>query len=145
MHFCCIMFLFFYLHQVCTCSTEKWVAVYFYVFKETSQERSTNVPKWRPKGEVLETSPGRQFWTHFTKRHSLVMMMMMMMMMIMMINYFCGMIDQRKALFPVRDPHHRESLTRHEQGFSSLNVCIKYWKVIYCIFFHFLWNVIRTS
>ena len=59
-----------------------------------------------------------------TKRHFLVMMMMMMM------NCFCGMVDQQKALFPVgtivRDPRHRESLTRHKQGFSSLNVCIKY-------------------
>ena len=63
-----------------------------------------------------------------TKRHFLVMMMMMMMMM--MMNYFCGMVDQQKALFPVgtivRDPRHHESLTRHKQGFSSLNVCIKY-------------------
>ena len=46
----------------------------------------------------------------------------------MMMNFFCGMVDRRKA-FPagtiVRDPHHRESPTRHEQGvdeFMSLDV-----------------------
>ena len=38
--------------------------------------------------------------------------------------FFCGMVDQRKAfsLFPagtvVRDPHRRESPTRHEQGLN---------------------------
>ena len=40
----------------------------------------------------------------------------------MMMNYFCGMVDRRKALFPagtiVRDPHHRESPTRREQDFT---------------------------
>ena len=49
---------------------------------------------------------------------------MMMMMMMMMMNCFCGMVtDERHlALFRagtiVRDPHHRESLTHHEQGLS---------------------------
>ena len=44
--------------------------------------------------------------------------------MMMMMNCFCGMVDRRKAfsLFPVgtiiRDPHHRKSLTRCEQGLN---------------------------
>ena len=48
------------------------------------------------------------------------------MMMMMMMNCFCSMVDRRKALalFPVRtivrDPHHRESPTRHGQ---DLNLC----------------------
>ena len=54
----------------------------------------------------------------------MMMMMMIMMMMMMMMNCFCGMVDRRKglALFPigtiVRDPHHREAPTRHEQGLN---------------------------
>ena len=49
---------------------------------------------------------------------------MMMMMMMMMMNCFCGMVDRRNAfsLFPagtiVRDPHHRESPIRSEQGLN---------------------------
>ena len=45
-------------------------------------------------------------------------------MMMMMMNYFCGMVDQRSrlVLFPagtiVRDLHHRESPTRREQGLN---------------------------
>ena len=42
----------------------------------------------------------------------------------MMMNCFCGMVDRRKAfsLIPagtiVRDPHHRKSPTRREQGLN---------------------------
>ena len=47
------------------------------------------------------------------------MMVMMMMVMMKMMHCFCGMVD-RLVLFPagtiVRDPHHRESPTRCEQG-----------------------------
>ena len=42
----------------------------------------------------------------------------------MMMNCFCGVVGRRKALFPagsiVRDPHHRESPTRREQGLNLL-------------------------
>ena len=54
----------------------------------------------------------------------MMIMMMMVMMMMTMMNGFCGMDDRRKtlALFAVgtivRDPHHRESLTRHEQDLN---------------------------
>ena len=47
---------------------------------------------------------------------------MMMTMMMMIMNCFCGMADRRKvlSLIPagtiVRDPHHRESPTRRDQG-----------------------------
>ena len=47
------------------------------------------------------------------------------MMMMRFMNYFCDMVDRRKTflvLFQaatiVRDPHHRESLTRHEQDLN---------------------------
>ena len=46
------------------------------------------------------------------------------MMMMMMMNCFCGMVDRRKAVSLisagtiVRDPHHRESPTRREQGLN---------------------------
>ena len=53
------------------------------------------------------------------------MMMMMMMMIMMMMKCFCGIVERQKAflaLFPagtiVRDPHHRESQTRREQGLN---------------------------
>ena len=52
------------------------------------------------------------------------MAMMMMMMMMMMMNCFVVWLtdESRLALFPagtiVRDPHHRESLTRREQGLN---------------------------
>ena len=29
----------------------------------TSQRHPINVPKWRPEGDILETSPGRKYWT----------------------------------------------------------------------------------
>ena len=50
------------------------------------------------------------------------MMMIMMMMMMMMMVFVVWLTDERRlALFPagtiVRDPHHRESLTRRGQGF----------------------------
>ena len=45
---------------------------------------------------------------------------------------FCGMVDRRKAfiaLFPagtiVRDPHHRESPTRREQGLSLRRIWVQ--------------------
>ena len=58
--------------------------------------------------------------THSLVRNFIHFMTMMMMMM----NFFCGVVDQRQslALFPagtiVRDPHHRESPTRREQGLN---------------------------
>ena len=54
-----------------------------------------------------------------------IMMTMMMMMMMMMMIFVIWLTDERRlALFPagttVRDPHHGESLTHHEQ---DLNLC----------------------
>ena len=54
----------------------------------------------------------------------MIMMMMMMMMMIMMINYFCGMVDQWKALtlLPagpiIRDSDHRKPQTCRERNLN---------------------------
>ena len=54
-------------------------------------------------------------------RDEKLMTMMMMMMMMMMNCFVVWLTDKRRlALFPagtiLRDPHHRESLTRREQG-----------------------------
>ena len=63
---------------------------------------------------------GYLFCDRMTKTQKNISLMMMMMMM----NCFSGMVDQRKvfSLIPagtiVRDPRHRESLTRHEQGLN---------------------------
>ena len=61
------------------------------------------------------------FYILYVPRNILMIMMMMMMMMMMMHVFVVWLTDERRlALFPagiiVRDPHHRESPTSHEQG-----------------------------
>ena len=67
---------------------------------------------------------GYLFCDRMTKTQKNISLMMMTMMMMMMMNCFCGMVDRRKvfSLIPaetiVRDPRHRETPTRREQGLN---------------------------